>query len=522
VVLDARDRPVVGAVVRWLAAEPGGNPAGALVPSPGRLSVTTGPVPPLPLDAITTGLGPAPTPALRPSGASTVTDGAGRFVLEGLPPGLGELHAEHAATAPARSDAMRLSAGEARTDLTLVAPEGGVVEGRVVDARGFPVGAVPLELRAEREPWPRGRLAEPDGTFRFEGVLGVAVLLARPAELPTVRERLEVGDGETVQVELVVETELSQLALRVFDDDGFPLEGASLTLSSLAARTPLRRVGLSGPDGTFVFSALPPPPWRLGVDHPEHAPVERVVATGEGEQRITLAEGGTVRGRVVDPWSEEPLAGVSVRLEGETLSRTLPTDAEGRFAAERLPRGRYLVALELPGRLPIEEEVTLEGEEVEVELRPEEGGELRGQVVDVLGDAVEGATVRAGRGEAEGRAAGEAESDAAGRFAMLLPPGLHAVLAEHPRAGRAEGPRVRVERGGSVSVRLVTDGRLPVDEEEEAAAEILTGVPVSVARRGGAVVVTAVHGAGAARVRVGDELLSVDDEPVLAASQARG
>ena len=44
-------------------------------------------------------------------------------------------------------------AGITRDAIELVLPDGGVIEGRVVDARGFPRGGVPIELSTEREPW---------------------------------------------------------------------------------------------------------------------------------------------------------------------------------------------------------------------------------------------------------------------------------------------------------------------------------------------------------------------------------
>ena len=504
-VVDERDRPVAGATVLWL------GPATAARPTGDGLGVVPGPVPPIPLDALTSA-GPAPT--LVASGARTVTGPDGRFVLESIPPGLGEVHVEAPGLAPARS-AMRLAPGERVRALRLTTPDGASLEGRVVDERGFPLASILVELRCELEPWPRSLVAGDDGTFRFEGVVGVAVLTARPADLPPARLRVEGRSGERLEVELRVPSELHQLAVRVFDPEGFPVADAEVELRSRDPRSPLVRRGRTAADGTFVFAALPPPPYQLSASHPDF--VQRdlgEVADPSSELRIVLPRGGALHGRVVDAWSLEPLDGVELRAEAdEGPARVTTSGVDGSYVLERLPLGRYQLRASGPGLLEATRSIELRQPLTRVPDWPlAAAARLVGEVVDVLGDPVPDARVTADDGTA-------ARSAADGTFRLELPAGVHVLEASHPSAGRARSAPVRVDAGEERSLRLVTNARV-AEPSHERVPSFVVGVPVEVERRGDEVVVTQVHGSGVG-LRPSDVLLAIDGEPVLAASQAR-
>ncbi|MEM9071342.1 MAG: carboxypeptidase-like regulatory domain-containing protein, partial [Myxococcota bacterium] len=498
IALDARDRPVVGALVQWLGRTRAQRPTG-----PG-LGVTSGPVPPLPLDAV------GEANLWTPSGIQTRTDASGRFRLDGIAAGSGEVHVERAGSAPGRSPGIRLAAGQRITDLQIVVPDGGRVEGRVLDARGFPLGSVLVELQSERDPWPRSMMAREDGSFRFDGALGVTVLTARPYELPPARARVNVE--RDTNVDLIVPTDLTQLALRVFDPDGFPIADASITLQSLQASTPFSRRGRSAPDGTFVFATLPPPPYRVVADHFEFTPTEHEVQTTGDELRIVLRRGGRVEGRVVDQWSRQPIVGAVVSLapHGE---RT--TNEDGSFLFERVPAGGHTAEARAPGFLP--ETRSFDHGDARSDL-----GDLRlaasatfvGVVVDVLGDVVPNATVASGETRTT--------SGSDGSYRLEVAPGFHVLRTTHPSAGSAESARLQVDPGQESDVRVVLDGRLAPPEEEDASPQFRVAVPIEVERRGGDIVIVRVVGTGGTNaLRPGDVLLAIDDEPVFAAAQAR-
>ena len=177
-VLDSRDRPVASATVQWLGRRSSGaEPVLRAPASPNDLGVTVGPVPPIPLT-------PGEGPALPEDFGDVVTDGEGAFELTGLVPSAGQLHVSHPLYASWRGAGRALRPGDVIDDIRVVLRDGGRIVGRVVDARGFPIGDLPVELQAEDELLPRSTMALEDGTFEFDGALGVVVLTARPFTLP--------------------------------------------------------------------------------------------------------------------------------------------------------------------------------------------------------------------------------------------------------------------------------------------------------------------------------------------------
>lgn len=516
VVLDPRDRPVAGVTVHWLGAPETAPP----IADGGSLGVTTGPVPPIPLDAFSPDDrddlaldAPDPEadsgPVLVPSGVTAVTDARGRFVLDGLRPGAGELLAEGGGQASTRSAALRLVAGQEH-EVTLVMPDGFRLSGRVVDERGFPIGSVPIELRVASEPWPRGRMVSDDGTFVFEGVMGGAVLVVRPPELPPARRRLEVIADEELEIRL--ETALASLDVRVFDPEGFPLGSARVDLVGLRPEAPTERTGFTEPDGTLHFGALPAPPWRLRVDDPEHVLVERLVTPAQVgvEQTILLARGATLLGRVRDAWTRAPII-AEVRLDG---GPPRATDLEGAFRYDRVPVGSHRVDAVAAGYLPSAAVFELAAGAGEVTVELTEGGSVRVFVVDALGEPAPGALVTLG----------EVTSTTGddGIATVAREEGLFDLDARVERGGevvaRASAGRVRVVRGETLERRLVLDARLEAPSAP-GPGRFVVGAPVAVARQGDQVVVEATYAQTPLRAR--DVLLRIEGERVLSAGQAR-
>ena len=58
---------------------------------------------------------------------------------------------------------------------------GGMVEGRVVTERGFPMRGAQVEVRSLQDPLPRRVFTLGDGTFRVPSVRGHVVLVASSA-----------------------------------------------------------------------------------------------------------------------------------------------------------------------------------------------------------------------------------------------------------------------------------------------------------------------------------------------------
>ncbi len=430
----------------------------SLVDSGGELGVTLGAVPPLPLvppasdgsGGTARGLPPAATSATpmpsTPASGGFVSDTDGGFRLTDVPPGRLQLVARAGGHAPGQTRPLLVLSGSTRDDLTIVLSTGGTIDGRVVDGRGSPVSFVPVELRTEDALGPRMAFAGRDGTFTFDGALGIVTLTARPAGRPGARVRATVAPGQRTEVELALEDTLVTLDGRTVDTQGFPVTGVRLTIRSLRAETPVERTALSGDDGTFEVGGLPSPPFRIEADHPDYAPTEvRRVASVAREVRIQMALGAEVAGQVLDDWDGSALADAKIELRDDdaVVGRTR-TDDEGKFELPRIPAGDYTVVASRDGYVSGEAHARLRasrwglGDLTLDPLRLAPGGGVRGDVVDALGDPVPGAEVAWGDPPDWTHAV---RTDPRGRFRLDgIPPGEVQVTARHPAAGQASLP----------------------------------------------------------------------------------
>jgi protocatechuate 3,4-dioxygenase beta subunit len=540
----------------------------------GELGVTSGQVPRIPLvpTLAVTGVEatpPVPLPGGDPSSASSpgwthgfASGPDGRFRITGVPPGRIQLVARHVRYATAVLPPRLVTAGATVDDVRIVLDEGGWVDGRVVDARGFPVETIRVEYTSEREPHPRALLTGRDGRFEVRGVLGDVWLTAFPPGLPPVRERVTVTRSARADVTLRLEGDLVRLAGRAVDQRGFPVAAARVTVRSLRARTPVTRSTESAGDGTWLFDALPPPPWSVEVDHAEHA-LARIdrVERAPRELRVVLEAATEVRGTLLDAFTRAPVAGARVVLlpladgdeadaggstsvgAGRALSAearwTATSGPDGTYAVERVPAGAYRLWATAAGHLDAGAEVTVDdrrGRPRPVELRPlllERAGEVSGEVLDRLGTPVPGAEVfalRVGGDTVRDRRVGAgAPTDARGRFVLsALPPGDVVLAARHPAVGEvvaASPTRVRAgERTAGVWLRFAD--RFDPERARDALGEgVRTSLDVLVVDAPeGAVVLREVRaGSAAARagLRAGDVLRSVDDVDVGDADDAR-
>ena len=523
-VLDAQGRPLEGARVRFAGAEP----RLAAPPVPGSLGVTAV-VPPLPLFGVVESESWSGLLGAWHGGESTTSEADGRFELSGLTAGAGEVVAEAPGLAPALSAGLRLRAGETRDGLELQLSEGARLEGRVLDARGFPAEGVVVTLRAEREPAPRTQAAPADGTFTFDGVLGRVTLTARAAALPPAREELVLEEGGRREIELRLPEALATLEGRLVDEDDAPVSFAVLALEAENPRTPARRTTPTRIDGTFRLDGLPAPPWRLHAEVRGFVPLDlRLERVPEGPLELRLARPVALTIRVRDNWTGEPPAAGELRVTGERMAeRVIPLAEEGpggRLRLEGLAAGdRVTIVAEHPDRLPASAEVVA-GEVDELVLLLEAAGALRGAVVDRFGAPAPGARVRVAEQGAE-TTTGE---DGTFRLSGVRP-GLVTldVTAPGEQVSVASGPHRVDPLGTTPGLRIslpVEAGGASAGEGADDHAEIATGVAISVATRNGVVrVVGVAPGSDAARrgIRPGDALVAVDGEPVLVAGQAR-
>ncbi len=461
----------------------------------GELGVTLGGVPPIPLAATmlaATGGDPATGGGTRASstqsndsdasvegGPTTLTtafgtDANGHFRISNVPPGRIQLIARHLAYAVAVTTPRVVLAGAQIDDVQIVLPDGGVIDGRVTDARGFPVEAIRVELLAAREPYPRVLLAGADGRFEFRGVVGNATLTAFPASAPPVRVQVVVVSGATVPVTLALEADVVVLHGRVVDGRGFPVAGARVKVRSLRSRTPMSQATDSADDGTWTLEGMPTPPYSVEADHLDYAvTLLPRVNDARAEVRIALLPGAAIRGVVNDGVSGLGIAGVHLRLTVGATKFDTETRADGSYELARVPAGRHVIAATHSAYVSaqVEAVIALRGRELAdvdaAALTLQAGGTLSGDVVDALGAPVSGAEVvvvaAAGVVPDWSRAA---RTDPQGRFTLPgVPAGEVWPSARHPAAGEAQARYASRIRAGEETPGVVL--RLPERFDEE-------------------------------------------------------
>lgn len=193
------------------------------------------------------------------------------------------------------------------------------------------------------------------GSIDERGRFAIASIDSGTYELVAVRDGLRVAavpeivvKRAPVQVDVFL-PEPGLLSGRVVDQDGYPVDGAPVTLEQAGGGRIRSR---SGPDGVFRFEGLPPGAWWLRADSSarHHGVTSARFELQEGQVmddlRLVLRPPARVRARLLAP-DAAPIPGGRIRLrDGD---RCLVGEAEtGPQGAFRLgvAAGRYRIELE--------------------------------------------------------------------------------------------------------------------------------------------------------------------------------
>ena len=164
---------------------------------------------------------------------------------------------------------------------------------------------------------------------------------------------------------------------RIFDKDGRPASGASVTLvpgDGAAVITDQDRIPADD-QGRFSFAGLAGGRVRLQVDHRGHVGWLDWVEPSTTELRIDLERAPVLRGQVLDARSGLPIPSYRIGIVNDVLSMTTNwSDDEGRFIVDTLEAGRYTLTIDASGyeqaRLP-DVSPSYGETELEIRLRPE-------------------------------------------------------------------------------------------------------------------------------------------------------
>lgn len=402
----------------------------------GELGVTVGRVPRIPLDP-----SQSPSVLLSDSAGETgfVTDSRGAFRVSEIAPGMVRVIAVHPAYVRAESVTRATRAGET-VPFEIVLHEGGTLDGRLVDGRGFALGSQLVEVRVERDPTIRRVFTGRDGTFRVPSLLGRCAVYAVIQGHPVARREVQIDDGQTVTVELVTDGQTRRVRGRVVDRRGFPLGGVDLTVTAGGA---VARA-VSEPDGSFEALATGHETLVIEARHPRFAPRVVRVTDATDETRIELEPGATVSVSINARACSQRDVTVELRTPCGPLRRTGRPESTHRF--EGVCAGRLEAIATAEGCVPARTTGTCRAEQL-VELSTLElvaGGAVEGEVVDRDGQPIPGAELRLEG--AEGASLGRA--DRSGHFSLAtVSEGERRLVAVHPLLGRSEPADVRVLRG---------------------------------------------------------------------------
>ncbi len=355
-----------------------------------------------------------------------VTDDEGRFRLTGLVPGRYHVRAVQPDFADGTSAEVRLTAGQRRSDVSVVMVPGVIVVGTVTDDHSEPVVGAQLiadtgQSSSPAELFLDSRLQAvtgPDGTYRLGPVARDVTLRVSAARHGSVTRKLALGKAgrqrEERREDFTLPSADAVLRGRVRDPSGFAVRGASVSLVGEGGG----RSTVTDDAGRFALADLPPGAYTMQIAQPKF-PTARLEGKTGDELELQLPLGGGLAATVRDAHSREPLAGVHLTAHGpHGASAEAITDEQGAFELMPLAAGRWSLALSLAGHVPGSEKVTIAAGDHpgEVTLRDqifelERGATLAGVVRDGNGDRVRGAELTAG--------SATGSSDELGRFRLV-------------------------------------------------------------------------------------------------------
>ena len=551
-VVDERGFPVEGVSLEVIGTDVYGMPV-ALTPESGAVrkahfdQVLAGPAPLVPAGEL--GVMPGPVPPIPLVGAAVpgvsvladvlqsrwTTDGRGRFRAGGVSPGELRVLARHPEFVDSVSDPVRLAAGgEAEVEVVLRA--GRRIEGRLVDADGFPVALARVRLQASRGAFDRTLLTRPDGTFAVAVApkdLVVSVFGVDDPLRVALRRAVTLGDDPREQLELVLPAPRKDVRFVVLDEREEPVPVAQVTVLSLDPEVPLRETRFSAADGSVELSAAAGVQARVAVESPGVARRDGVWAELPEEGRLGLRRATAVTGRVTAVRGRQPAPGARVVFRGEGVRREARADLNGEYRLGDVPPGAFTVSVEHPelGRGSLEVTVTRRERDRPFEVPTidlVEAAVVRGRVLDAAGEAVPGARVAVGVVPAylpQGALPqGVVVTDGAGEFVLEgVEAGRRTVSAQAPGVGRGSATVVlgAGDEHRDLVIRLTEP---PAEDGHDWRGGIAVTLGERDGRRGPVVVLVHVaEGSEAERagLQAGDVLLEVDGHAVDGMADAR-
>jgi Carboxypeptidase regulatory-like domain len=290
--------------------------------------------------------------ALRP-GRTAITQDDGGFVFDALPPGQysiavaksGYISLSYGATGPGRPGVPVIVVGGGQQTIAVTVPRGAVITGLVTDGTGQPLPGLQVRALTYRILRPAGdrQLVEVPGTTVVSDDRGVYRIFGLPSGEYAVSVRPG-ADAEAFMAGLrtVTAAEVGQALAEV-------RQSRDRRTPGLPSARPARSVNAADPGVRVAFA----PVFYPGTTRASRA---RLITLDAGEERtaidveIEYVPVARIAGTVIGPSGGSAPAYVRLvpeaqeALAGQAGFRGITTAADGAFAFDQIPPGRYIVA----------------------------------------------------------------------------------------------------------------------------------------------------------------------------------
>ncbi len=368
----------------------------------------------------------------------------------------------------------------------VLGPDGGAVDGLVVDAAGKPIAnAVVIVGKGELSgipgrdhipPFAALARSDAEGRFLAIGILaGEQPVQARAPGFAPWQGKCEVaaGNSVTLRIELPVG---GIIRGNVRDATGKAIDRAEVEIGQWNDLAHFR--SRTAADGSFALTGLPLGELRLRADHDDFGKAEQLVGTtaeAAATCDLQLSRGLELKGGVVDP-DGQPVGKVLLQCMAETTDTRwgtfAPTDAKGRFAIPNCPEtGTISISVHAQGFVEFRQRgVDPRAVDLLLRLQREAPSTVRitARVVGPDGKPVANASVSASRQDFRGSSGLEA-TDNDGRFELgPMAPGVwrvavqcreHPDFESEPRELAADATwdlgTITLVHGGTAQLRLV-------------------------------------------------------------------
>jgi len=256
------------------------------------------------------------------------------------------------------------------------------IAGWILDGAGAPVAGAHVSLDG------RSVTTAADGAFRMSAAPGEHRLLIDGDGLHPSEVRWR-SDAPPARILVARRTSVTARVVR----GGRPASGIEVALRDGSGS---EETATSDASGLVSFRDLPEGRYELAAYGPGEA--SRLVALSAGAPtEIALARASDVRGRVRDDGGDAVHATVTLipvasPEQTDLAVRSAETGADGAFALDGIPAGRWDVQIDAPGHVQAARYVLeADGARSDLDLRVHRGGSVAGVVVDPHGAPVAGA-----------------------------------------------------------------------------------------------------------------------------------